>query len=133
MAELRQIRTDVVGSLLRPDYLKDARQKLDEGKFDAGEFEKLEDRAVAEAVARAAGGVTAGISRWKWQATKLPPPISSNTGSSILQRSRACGHRVWKRQPEGGLSGLGTSPSSSRRSRGAVGSGTGIAESSAWV
>ena len=51
MAELRQIRTDVVGSLLRPDYLKDARQKLDEGKFDAGEFEKLEDRAVAEAVA----------------------------------------------------------------------------------
>lgn len=51
MADLKTIRTDVVGSLLRPQYLKDARQKLDEGKFPADEFQKLEDRAVREAVA----------------------------------------------------------------------------------
>jgi len=51
MADLKTVRTDVVGSLLRPDYLKDARQKLDEGKFPADEFQKLEDRAVREAVA----------------------------------------------------------------------------------
>ena len=51
MADLKTIRTDVVGSLLRPEYLKDARQKLDDGKFGAEEFQKLEDRAVREAVA----------------------------------------------------------------------------------
>jgi 5-methyltetrahydropteroyltriglutamate--homocysteine methyltransferase len=51
MTDLRTIRTDVVGSLLRPQYLKDARKKLDEGKFDAAEFQKLEDQAVRESVA----------------------------------------------------------------------------------
>jgi 5-methyltetrahydropteroyltriglutamate--homocysteine methyltransferase len=51
MADLKTVRTDVVGSLLRPQYLKDARQKLDEGKFPADEFQKLEDRSVREAVA----------------------------------------------------------------------------------
>jgi 5-methyltetrahydropteroyltriglutamate--homocysteine methyltransferase len=50
MADLNTIRTDVVGSLLRPGYLKDARQKLDEGKMAAAEFQKLEDKAVREAV-----------------------------------------------------------------------------------
>jgi 5-methyltetrahydropteroyltriglutamate--homocysteine methyltransferase len=51
MADLKSARTDVVGSLLRPQYLKDARQKLDEGKFPADEFQMLEDRAVRDAVA----------------------------------------------------------------------------------
>jgi 5-methyltetrahydropteroyltriglutamate--homocysteine methyltransferase len=51
MADLNLIRTDVVGSLLRPDYLKEARQKLDEGKLAAEEFKRLEDKAVADAVA----------------------------------------------------------------------------------
>jgi 5-methyltetrahydropteroyltriglutamate--homocysteine methyltransferase len=48
---LNAIRTDVVGSLLRPEYLKDGRKKLDEGKMSEAEFKKLEDRAVGEAVA----------------------------------------------------------------------------------
>ena len=45
------------------------------------------------------------------------------------------GQRVWKRQPLGGLIGLGTSPSSTMRSRVAldIGVGIGTAESSAWV
>jgi 5-methyltetrahydropteroyltriglutamate--homocysteine methyltransferase len=51
MADLATIRTDVVGSLLRPEYLKAARQKLDDGKLGADEFQKLEDQAVREAVA----------------------------------------------------------------------------------
>ena len=51
MADIKSARTDVVGSLLRPQYLKDARQKLDEGTFPADEFQKLEDRAVRDAVA----------------------------------------------------------------------------------
>jgi 5-methyltetrahydropteroyltriglutamate--homocysteine methyltransferase len=51
MADLNTIRTDVVGSLLRPEYLKDARQQLDEGKMTADAFQRLEDKAVREAVA----------------------------------------------------------------------------------
>jgi 5-methyltetrahydropteroyltriglutamate--homocysteine methyltransferase len=45
------IRSDVIGSLLRPQYLKDAREKQHRGDLTAVEFKKIEDRAVDEAVA----------------------------------------------------------------------------------
>jgi 5-methyltetrahydropteroyltriglutamate--homocysteine methyltransferase len=44
-------RSDVVGSLLRPAYLKEARQRHEAGVVGAAEFKKIEDRAVDEAVA----------------------------------------------------------------------------------
>jgi 5-methyltetrahydropteroyltriglutamate--homocysteine methyltransferase len=44
-------RSDVVGSLLRPAYLKEAREQHDEGKLTDAEFKQAEDRAVDEAVA----------------------------------------------------------------------------------
>jgi 5-methyltetrahydropteroyltriglutamate--homocysteine methyltransferase len=44
------IRSDVVGSLLRPESLKEARQQWDAGKIGAAEFKRIEDRAVDEAV-----------------------------------------------------------------------------------
>ncbi|HXY10025.1 MAG TPA: cobalamin-independent methionine synthase II family protein [Terriglobales bacterium] len=43
-------RSDVVGSLLRPDYLKDARESHQAGRISDSEFKSLEDRAVDEAV-----------------------------------------------------------------------------------
>jgi 5-methyltetrahydropteroyltriglutamate--homocysteine methyltransferase len=43
-------RSDVVGSLLRPAYLKDARVQFAAGKVTDAEFKLLEDRAVDEAV-----------------------------------------------------------------------------------
>ena len=43
-------RSDVVGSLLRPDYLKEARQKRASGELSHAEYKKIEDRAVDEAV-----------------------------------------------------------------------------------
>jgi 5-methyltetrahydropteroyltriglutamate--homocysteine methyltransferase len=43
-------RSDVVGSLLRPEYLKEARQQREAGQIAAAEFKRLEDRAVDEAV-----------------------------------------------------------------------------------
>jgi hypothetical protein len=52
-------------------------------------------------------------------------------GSSAEQRGWACGQRVWKRQPVGGLNGLGTSPCSMTRLVCKLGSGFGIAASSA--
>lgn len=46
----RMLRSDVVGSLLRPAYLKDARAKYEAGKITPMEFKALEDCAVDEAV-----------------------------------------------------------------------------------
>ena len=44
-------RSDVVGSLLRPDYLKEARERHASGAMSAVEFKQIEDRAVNEAIA----------------------------------------------------------------------------------
>jgi len=43
-------RSDVVGSLLRPSYLKAARLQRSSGEVSHADFKKLEDRAVDEAV-----------------------------------------------------------------------------------
>ena len=43
-------RSDVIGSLLRPQYLKDARKQLADGSLSHAEFKKIEDRAVDEAI-----------------------------------------------------------------------------------
>ena len=48
--ELAKIRTDVVGSLLRPATVKEARIAFDDGKIDADELHAIEDEAVREAV-----------------------------------------------------------------------------------
>ena len=44
-------RADVVGSLLRPQYLLDAREQLERGELTPSAFKAIEDRAVDEAVA----------------------------------------------------------------------------------
>ena len=44
-------RADVVGSLLRPDYLREAREAALAGTLDAGGLRTIEDRAVLEAIA----------------------------------------------------------------------------------
>jgi 5-methyltetrahydropteroyltriglutamate--homocysteine methyltransferase len=46
-----QPRSDVVGSLLRPAALLEARQKHEQGELTPGEFKFIEDRAVRDAVA----------------------------------------------------------------------------------
>jgi len=43
-------RSDTVGSLLRPNYLKQARERHDAGLLSDAEFKRVEDRAVNEAV-----------------------------------------------------------------------------------
>src|SRR6266545_494302 len=44
-------RSDVVGSLLRPVYLKEARKRYEARESSAAEFKIIEDRAVDEAIA----------------------------------------------------------------------------------
>src|SRR5690242_6864514 len=43
-------RNDVIGSLLRPDYLKQAREQREAGTLSAAKFKQIEDRAVNEAI-----------------------------------------------------------------------------------
>jgi 5-methyltetrahydropteroyltriglutamate--homocysteine methyltransferase len=45
------IRSDVVGSLLRPPSLVEARQAFEAGRLSAPEFKRIEDRAVDDAIA----------------------------------------------------------------------------------
>ena len=47
---LSQIRTDVVGSLLRPAHLKEAYAQRDQGTISADELSRMEDDAIREAV-----------------------------------------------------------------------------------
>ena len=49
-SDLAKIRTDVVGSLLRPDILKEARIAFDDGKISAEALRAIEDEAVRQAV-----------------------------------------------------------------------------------
>jgi 5-methyltetrahydropteroyltriglutamate--homocysteine methyltransferase len=51
MSDLRAMRTDVIGSLLRPAPLKDARVRRDEGRIDAAELATIADDAVRRAIA----------------------------------------------------------------------------------
>ncbi len=44
-------RAEVVGSLLRPTYLAEAREQLAAGQLNAAEFKAIEDRAVNESIA----------------------------------------------------------------------------------
>src|SRR6266849_9979037 len=68
-----------------------------------------------------------------WQATQWPREISFRTCSFSEQEGTRMAQRVWNRHPEGGLMGLGTSPSRMIRFRLTAGSGMGTAESSASV
>jgi 5-methyltetrahydropteroyltriglutamate--homocysteine methyltransferase len=44
-------RSDVVGSLLRPDYLREAQAQLERGALTPAAYKQVEDRAVGDAVA----------------------------------------------------------------------------------
>lgn len=50
MSRLSNIRTDVVGSLLRPAFLKEGRLRYDEGEIGPEEQRQIEDQAVRQAV-----------------------------------------------------------------------------------
>ena len=50
MKELAKIRNDVVGSLLRPAKLKDARNQYDDGKLTLEQLREIENQAIRDAV-----------------------------------------------------------------------------------
>src|SRR5699024_8092661 len=94
------------------------------------------DDAVAVHVAASARtGSEPSAGSGKWQATVGESPSSPNscTGGAVAQISWANGHRVRKRHPEGGSAALGSSPSTSRRSRSSCWSTVGTASMSTRV
>ena len=44
-------RAEVIGSMLRPSYLKEARAAFEQGKLPAHDFKRVEDRAVDQVIA----------------------------------------------------------------------------------
>ncbi len=73
--------------------------------------------------------IWAGSAKWQALGWSLPGR-RTKSGSSTEQISCAFQHRVWKLQPDGGSTGLGTSPSNTIRLRSSrpTGSGTGTAD-----
>jgi 5-methyltetrahydropteroyltriglutamate--homocysteine methyltransferase len=76
---IETVRADVVGSLLRPDYLHEARQALHEGRIGRSDLRAVEDGAVHEAIAlqeaAALDVITDGeMRRTSWGAPPLGPP-----------------------------------------------------------
>ena len=51
MSDLATMRTDVVGSLLRPERLKQARRGFEAGEVDAAGLREVEDEEIRAAVA----------------------------------------------------------------------------------
>src|SRR5688500_5717434 len=70
----------------------------------------LGDRYDTRRPSRGPDAVRVRSSQYKWQATLWPEETSLRAGVSTEQRGIARGQRVWKRQPGGGDSALGTSP-----------------------
>ena len=52
MGNRAPFRYDVVGSFLRPDYLKKAREEFAKGSIDAGQLKAVEDKAIQELVGK---------------------------------------------------------------------------------
>src|SRR5260370_39367891 len=50
MRTVTDVRAEVVGSLLRPQYLALARQQLEAGELAPSDYKAVEDRAVDEAI-----------------------------------------------------------------------------------
>jgi 5-methyltetrahydropteroyltriglutamate--homocysteine methyltransferase len=73
------VHADVVGSLLRPPELIEARTRLTAGEIDASQFKEIEDRAVGDAIAmqEAAGleVVTDGEMRRESFQSQLPTAV----------------------------------------------------------
>ena len=51
MSDMATMRTDVIGSLLRPERLKQVRQRFDAGEVPAEDLRSVEDECIREAVA----------------------------------------------------------------------------------
>jgi 5-methyltetrahydropteroyltriglutamate--homocysteine methyltransferase len=67
---------DVIGSLLRPQYLKDARKQWEAGTLSTREFKRVEDRAVDELIALQERCGVEGITDGEMRRTHFIAPLT---------------------------------------------------------
>ncbi len=110
-------RSDVVGSLLRPDYLREARKAAREGRMSGDELRAVEDRAVREAITLQEGAgldvITDGeLRRSSWVVTiplrEEAVPSASIAGFEFLPAD-AGWWSLWK-EPDGRRAQVWTLP-----------------------
>jgi 5-methyltetrahydropteroyltriglutamate--homocysteine methyltransferase len=90
-------RAEVIGSLLRPEYLKDARPRWEAGKLATGEFKRIEDRAVDEMIALQEGAGMDVVTDGEMRRTHFIAPLT-DVISGV--RPIPAFTRVWKRPHE---------------------------------
>ncbi|HTW86622.1 MAG TPA: cobalamin-independent methionine synthase II family protein [Candidatus Binataceae bacterium] len=88
-------RADVIGSLLRPGYLKEARKDFEAGRLSAAGFKRAEDRAVDQAIAlQEAAGVDV-VTDGEMRRTHFISPLSDVLeGVKVIPAFK----RTWRRR-----------------------------------
>ncbi|HWI22283.1 MAG TPA: cobalamin-independent methionine synthase II family protein [Baekduia sp.] len=78
--------SDVVGSLLRPGYLKSAREAFEAGQLSASAFKEVEDRAVDQAIAMQEGAGLDVVSDGEMRRFMFMGPLSETVeGISMVE------------------------------------------------
>jgi 5-methyltetrahydropteroyltriglutamate--homocysteine methyltransferase len=72
-------RAEVIGSLLRPPYLKEARAAFQEGLLTAAEFKRIEDRAVDQVIAMQEGAGVDVVTDGEMRRFLFMGPITETT------------------------------------------------------
>jgi 5-methyltetrahydropteroyltriglutamate--homocysteine methyltransferase len=100
MAEI--YRAEVIGSMLRPQYLKEARTAWTAGKLPTREFKRIEDRAVDEAIALQQECGVDVITDGEMRRTHFIAPLTDViTGVREIPAFK----RVWRKPHEQGVKG----------------------------
>src|SRR5215475_3433812 len=93
---------EVLGSLLRPQYLKDARKQWEAGKLSTREFKQIEDRAVDEMIALQERSGVDVVTDGEMRRTHFIAPL---TDVITGVKSIPAFSRVWRRPHEQGQKG----------------------------
>src|ERR1700751_3094173 len=98
MTDLKTIRTDVVGSLLRPAALKEARTRFDAGRIGADALRAIEDDAVRAAVALQEAAGLDVVSDGEMRRLNFQDSFGASVGGYEATRSTL---KVYERRVEG--------------------------------
>ena len=100
MAEI--FRAEVIGSMLRPQYLKDARKQWESGQLATPAFKRVEDRSVDEAIALQQNCGVDVITDGEMRRTHFIAPLTDViTGVKEIPAFK----RVWRKPHEQGTRG----------------------------
>jgi 5-methyltetrahydropteroyltriglutamate--homocysteine methyltransferase len=95
-------RAEVIGSMLRPQYLKEARKEWEGGKLATRDFKRIEDRAVDEAIALQEKCGVDVITDGEMRRTHFIAPLTDViTGVKEVPAFK----RVWRKPHEEGTKG----------------------------